>query len=322
MVDAEIEDPGGKGKQESPAGAAVARQPVDSGGPWDSTQARMIDHSEILIDLALTEDIGEGDVTSLYFVPEDRLARAFVAVRKSGVVSGVDIAARVFHRVDASLEVEVLIPDGSRVSEGALLIRVEGKARSILTAERTALNFLQRLSGVASLTAIHVEEIKGTGANILDTRKTTPGYRALEKQAVVHGGGVNHRLGLYDRAMVKDNHLVAEGGLKAIQAAILRLKSERPGVEVELEADDLDQVKRFLTLDGVDHILLDNMSLDELRKAVAARGERTAPLLEASGGVTLASIREIAETGVDFISIGALTHSAPALDIGLDFLPI
>ncbi len=322
MVDAEIEDPGGKGKQESPAGGAAARQPVDTGRPWDSTQARMIDHSEILIDLALTEDIGEGDVTSLYFVPEDRLARAFVAVRKSGVVSGVEIAARVFHRVDASLEVEVLIPDGSRVSEGALLIRVEGKARSILTAERTALNFLQRLSGVASLTAIHVEEIKGTGANILDTRKTTPGYRALEKQAVVHGGGVNHRLGLYDRAMVKDNHLVAEGGLKAIQAAILRLKSERPGVEVELEADELDQVKRFLTLDGVDHILLDNMSLDELRKAVAARGERTAPLLEASGGVTLASIREIAETGVDFISVGALTHSAPALDIGLDFLPI
>lgn len=282
----------------------------------------MIDHSEILIDLALTEDIGEGDVTSLYFVPEDRLARAFVAVRKSGVVSGVDIAARVFHRVDASLEVEVLISDGSRVSEGALLIRVEGKARSILTAERTALNFLQRLSGVASLTAIHVEEIKGTGANILDTRKTTPGYRALEKQAVVHGGGVNHRLGLYDRAMVKDNHLVAEGGLKAIQAAILRLKSERPGVEVELEADNLDQVKRFLTLDGVDHILLDNMSLDQLRQAVAARGDRTFPLLEASGGVTLATLRDIAETGVDFISVGALTHSAPALDIGLDFLPI
>jgi nicotinate-nucleotide pyrophosphorylase (carboxylating) len=282
----------------------------------------MIDHSEILIDLALTEDIGAGDVTSLYFVPEDRMARAFVAVRKGGVVSGVEIAARVFTRVDASLEVEILIPDGSRVSEGALLIRVEGKARSILTAERTALNFLQRLSGVATLTARHVEEIKGTRANILDTRKTTPGYRILEKQAVVHGGGVNHRIGLYDRAMVKDNHLVAEGGIKAIQGAILRLKSERPGVEVELEADDLEQVSRFLTLDGVDHILLDNMSLEDLRKAVAARGDRTAPLLEASGGVTLATLRDIAETGVDFISVGALTHSAPALDIGLDFLPL
>lgn len=282
----------------------------------------MIDHSEILIDLALAEDIGDGDVTSLYFVPEDRMARAFVAVRKSGVVSGVDIAARVFAKVDDSLEIEILIPDGSRVSEGALLIRVEGKARSILTAERTALNFLQRLSGVATLTSIYVEAIKGTRAQILDTRKTTPGYRFLEKQAVVHGGGVNHRLGLYDRAMVKDNHLVAEGGIKAIQGAILRLKSEKPGVEVELEADDLDQVTKFLGIEGVGHILLDNMSLAELRQAVAARGERRSPVLEASGGVTLATLREIAETGVDFISVGALTHSAPALDIGLDFLPL
>lgn len=282
----------------------------------------MIDHSEILIDLALTEDIGDGDVTSLYFVPEDRMARAFVAVRKSGVVSGVDIAARVFAKVDDSLEIEILIPDGSRVSEGALLIRVEGKARSILTAERTALNFLQRLSGVATLTSIYVEAIKGTRAHILDTRKTTPGYRFLEKQAVVDGGGVNHRLGLYDRAMVKDNHLVAEGGIKAIQGAILRLKSEKPGVEVELEADDLDQVTKFLGIEGVGHILLDNMSLAELRQAVAARGERRSPVLEASGGVTLATLREIAETGVDFISVGALTHSAPALDIGLDFLPL
>lgn len=282
----------------------------------------MIDHSEILIDLALTEDIGEGDVTSSYFVPDDRMARAFVAVRKSGVVSGVGIAARVFAKVDTSLEIEILIPDGSRVSEGALLIRVEGKARSILTAERTALNFLQRLSGVATLTSLYVEAIKGTHAQILDTRKTTPGYRGLEKQAVVHGGGVNHRMGLYDRAMVKDNHLVAEGGLKAIQGAILHLKSEKPGVEVELEADNLDQVTKFLGLEGVGHILLDNMSLSELRQAVAARGERSTPVLEASGGVTLATLREIAETGVDFISVGALTHSAPALDIGLDFLPI
>ena len=157
----------------------------------------MNDHSDILIDLALSEDIGDGDVTSLYFIPEERRARAFVAVRKDGVVSGVEIAARVFSKVDPSLDVEILIPDGSRVSAGALLIRVEGKARSILTAERTALNFLQRLSGVATLTATYVDAIKGTDARILDTRKTTPGYRLLEKQAVVHGGGENHRLGLY-----------------------------------------------------------------------------------------------------------------------------
>ena len=279
----------------------------------------MNDHSDILIELALAEDIGDGDVTSLYFIPEERRACAFVAVRKDGVVSGVELAARVFAAVDRELDVEILIADGSRVSSGALLIRVEGSARSILTAERTALNFLQRLSGVATLTAHYVEQIKGTRAQILDTRKTTPGYRLLEKQAVLDGGGSNHRLGLYDRAMVKDNHLVAEGGTQAIQAAIHRLKSDKPGVEVELEADDIEQVRSFLTMDGVDHILLDNMSLEQLREAVDLRGERGKPMLEASGGITLESLRTIAKTGVDFISVGALTHSAPALDIGLDF---
>jgi nicotinate-nucleotide pyrophosphorylase (carboxylating) len=282
----------------------------------------MKDHSEILIALALEEDIGSGDVTSHYFVPENRVARAFVAVRQEGAVSGVELAARVFSKVDPELEVEILVPDGSRVSEGALLIRVEGKARSILTAERTALNFLQRLSGVATLTAKYADLIRGSHARILDTRKTTPGYRILEKQAVLHGGGTNHRLGLYDRAMVKDNHLIAEGGSAALQAAIQRLKSEKPGVEVEVEADNLDQLRTFLTLEGIDYILLDNMSLAEMRQAVAARGEHTTPLLEASGGVTLTTLREIAETGVDFISVGALTHSAPALDIGLDFIPL
>jgi nicotinate-nucleotide pyrophosphorylase (carboxylating) len=250
------------------------------------------------------------------------VARAFVAVRQEGAVSGVELAARVFSKVDPELEVEILVPDGSRVSEGALLIRIEGKARSILTAERTALNFLQHLSGVATLTAKYVDLIRGSHARILDTRKTTPGYRMLEKQAVLHGGGTNHRLGLYDRAMVKDNHLVAEGGPAALQAAIDRLKSEKPGFEVEVEADDLYQLRTFLTLDGIDYILLDNMSLEEMRQAVAARGEHTTPLLEASGGVTLKTLREIAETGVDFISVGALTHSAPSLDIGLDFLPL
>jgi nicotinate-nucleotide pyrophosphorylase (carboxylating) len=282
----------------------------------------MNDHSSILIDLALAEDLGEGDVTSLYFIPADRLARAFVTARMEGVVSGVELAARVFSTVDPKLIVDILIPDGSRVCDGALLICVEGKACSILAAERTALNFLQHLSGVATLTASYVELVQGTRACILDTRKTTPGYRLLEKQAVIHGGGLNHRLGLYDRVMVKDNHLVAEGGLAAIQAAIHRLQAEKPGIEVELEADHAAQVRTFLTLDGVDHILLDNMSLDELREAVLARGQRVTPLLEASGGVTLETVRRIAESGVDFISVGALTHSAPALDIGLDFMPL
>ncbi len=282
----------------------------------------MTDHSQILMDLALAEDIGSGDVTSRYFIPEDRQACAFVAVRKDGVVSGVDLAARVFSKVDPELDVEILIADGSRVGAGALLIRVTGSARSILTAERTALNFLQRLSGVATLTALYVEQVKGTRTRILDTRKTTPGYRLLEKKAVIDGGGTNHRLGLYDRAMVKDNHLVAEGGPDALQAAIHQLKSDRPDVEVELEADSLDQVRSFLELDGVDHILLDNMSPQDLRDAVILRGPGGRPQLEASGGVTLETLAEISATGVDFISVGALTHSAPALDIGLDFEPI
>jgi nicotinate-nucleotide pyrophosphorylase (carboxylating) len=172
---------------------------------------------------------------------------------------------------------------------------------------------------VATLSARYVEQVKGTRARILDTRKTTPGYRLLEKNAVLNGGGTNHRLGLYDRAMVKDNHLAAEGGTEAIQVAIDQLKSDRPGVEVELEADSLEQVRAFLAMDGVDFILLDNMSLEELRAAVEMRGERGKPQLEASGGVTLETLLEIAKTGVDFISVGALTHSAPALDVGLDF---
>jgi nicotinate-nucleotide pyrophosphorylase (carboxylating) len=278
--------------------------------------------SHELIKMALEEDIGEGDVTSAYFIPEERMARAFLTVRREGVVSGVAIAKQVFFEVDPTLDVQVLVEDGSRVGEGAMLMKVEGKARSILTAERTALNFMQRLSGVATLTARYVDEVKHTRAQILDTRKTTPGYRILEKKAVLDGGGTNHRMGLYDRAMVKDNHLAAEGGLEALQASIRFLKSEKPNVQVELEADRLDQVAEFLKLEGVDYILLDNMSLEDMRKAVAMRDDNSKIFLEASGGVNLDTVCYIAETGVDFISVGALTHSAPALDIGLDFVSL
>lgn len=278
--------------------------------------------SHELIMMALKEDVGEGDVTSAYFIPEEKMARAFLSVRHEGVVSGVSIAEKVFSEVDPSLVVQVLVEDGSRVSEGAVLMMIEGKARSILTAERTALNFLQRLSGVASITARYVAAVKHTRAKILDTRKTTPGYRTLEKKAVLDGGGTNHRMGLYDRAMVKDNHLVSDGGLESLQAAIRLLKSEKPHVKVELEADRLDQVADFLALEGVDYILLDNMHLDDLREAVKMREKNPRIRLEASGGVNLETVREIAETGVDFISVGALTHSAPALDIGLDFIPM
>ncbi|MDX1680594.1 MAG: carboxylating nicotinate-nucleotide diphosphorylase [Akkermansiaceae bacterium] len=280
----------------------------------------MPDPTQTLIDLALSEDIGSGDVTSKYFVDAERQTQGMVTVRSTGVISGVELAARVFKQVDNNLEVECLIQDGSKVSEGAILIRVKGSARSILTAERTALNFLQHLSGIASLTARYVEEVADTSVRILDTRKTTPGYRQLEKQAVLDGGGTNHRMGLHDRAMVKDNHLVAEGGLEALQQAIHQLNRDHPQVEVELECDSLDQVREFLQLDGVDYLLLDNMSPEEMRDAVELRGQQPKPLLEASGGIQLGRLKEVAASGVDFISVGSLTHSAPALDIGLDFI--
>ncbi|MBJ7424292.1 MAG: carboxylating nicotinate-nucleotide diphosphorylase [Akkermansiaceae bacterium] len=278
--------------------------------------------TDLLIELAMAEDIGGGDVTTRYFIPEDRQASAWVVARKDGVVSGGEIAAQVFRKVDPELLVQILTSDGTHVVAGSQLIRIQGSARSILTAERTALNFLQHLSGIATLTAYYCKQVLGTHTRILDTRKTTPGYRMLEKKAVRDGGGTNHRQGLYDRAMVKDNHLVAEGGIAAIQAGIKKLKINQPNVEVEIEADSIEQVREFLALDGVDYILLDNMTLVQLSEAVALRGLRTKPMLEASGGITLELLAEIAATGVDFISVGALTHSAPALDIGLDFQSI
>lgn len=199
-------------------------------------------------------------------------------------------------------------------------MKISGSARSILTAERTALNFMQRLGGIASQTYEYVKAVEGTQAKILDTRKTTPGWRMLEKAAVLAGGGVNHRMGLYDRAMVKDNHLVAQGDIEELQASIDRLLADRPDVEIELEADRLEQVEKFLSMKSVDYILLDNMSASELRQAVEMRGLRTSPMLEASGGVTLETVRLIAQTGVDFISVGALTHSVKAMDLALDFV--
>ncbi len=272
-----------------------------------------------LIDLALREDIGPGDVTSGYFVPERRMARGLVVVKEDGVLAGVETAAEVFRRVDEKTEVHMMLESGSHVSAPACVLEVRGRSRALLTAERVALNFVQRLSGVATQTRAFVKRVEGTGVRILDTRKTTPGWRALEKAAVVAGGGTNHRMGLYDRAMVKDNHLVSEGGLEALQESINLLKKEKPGVRVELEADRLEQVRDFLSLDGVDFLLLDNMDLDSLREAVAMRGDG-GPLLEASGGVNLDTVAGIAATGVDFISVGALTHSARALDLSLEFL--
>lgn len=278
------------------------------------------DTHEWLIEKALTEDIGTGDLTAQYFVPADRQAVALLVARQEGVIAGTSLAEGVFRKVDPSLEITVMIEDGARVAPGAIVMKISGTARSILTAERTALNFMQRLSGISTQTYEYVKAVDGTQARILDTRKTTPGWRSLEKSAVVCGGGNNHRMGLYDRVMVKDNHLVSEGGMEELRQSIQRLLAAHPEVEVELEADRLEQVKAFLTMDEVDYILLDNMTLEELRQAVEMRGIRTRPMLEASGGVSLETVRGIAKTGVDFISVGALTHSVKAMDLALDFV--
>lgn len=269
-----------------------------------------------LIALALAEDVGTGDVTSLYFTGPDRQAKARIVAREACTVAGIVPALEVFRRIDPALSVRKIAGDGDTLSAGQSVLEMEGRAASILTGERTALNFLQRLSGIATLTRKYVSAIAGTTARILDTRKTTPGWRLLEKAAVASGGGTNHRIGLYDMVMVKDNHLAAGTTLDELQSAIHRVKSERPGIRVELEADTLDQARSFLTLDGVDVILLDNMPPAILREAVALR--RPGLVFEASGGVTLETIRDIAETGVDYISVGALTHSARSVDLSLE----
>ncbi|MGE9269674.1 MAG: carboxylating nicotinate-nucleotide diphosphorylase [Verrucomicrobiales bacterium] len=275
-----------------------------------------------LIDAALAEDLGPGDLTSEYFVPHHRRVRALLVAREDGCLSGGDIAAEVFRRVDPEIEVQGLLADGSTVSAGAHVLVADGPAKGILTAERTALNFMQRLSGIATETRRYVDRVAGTKAKILDTRKTTPGWRLLEKRAVVAGGGLNHRMGLYDRVMVKDNHLVAEHDPVSLKAAIDRLRVDHPHVEVELEADHLEQVAEFLKMEGVDYILLDNMTPEDLRKAVEMRDGHLHPKLEASGGVTLDTVEEIAQTGVDYISVGALTHSVRSLDLALDFVSL
>lgn len=271
---------------------------------------------EDVIALALAEDIGPGDLTVQWFTDPARLALATIVAREPCRLAGVEVAAEVFLRVGRSLRVELKMRDGDEVSLGDVVLCVEGSAGEILTAERTALNFLQRLSGVATLAASYVRAVEGTGAVILDTRKTTPGLRALEKAAVAAGGATNHRMGLYDMVMVKDNHLAAGTTLAELQSAISRARAANPTLRVEIEADTLGQAKEFFTLVGVDVVLLDNMPLEEMREAVRARPAHIQ--LEASGGITLENVRSVAETGVDFISIGAMTHSARAVDFSLE----
>jgi nicotinate-nucleotide pyrophosphorylase (carboxylating) len=273
-----------------------------------------------LVCAALREDIGSGDATTLATVPEGLIASAVMVAREPLVVCGLDLAEAVFHEVSPAIEIQRLSHDGERVTRGQTLLHLRGPARGLLTAERVALNFVQRLSGIATLTSRFVEAVAGTSAKILDTRKTTPGLRALEKYAVTQGGGVNYRIGLYDQILIKDNHLEALRlePPNAIEAAVRRARAQYPQLEVEVEADTLDQVQQAL-LAGADCILLDNMSVEDLRAAVWLVNGKAKT--EASGGVSLPTVRAIAETGVDFISVGGLTHSARASDIALDFEP-
>jgi nicotinate-nucleotide pyrophosphorylase (carboxylating) len=277
--------------------------------------------SRILVELALEEDLnGHGDLTSRHFVDARHGSRGRIMARESCVISGSGIARHVCAEVgDGELAFLPAIPDGGAAEKGDLVATIEGPTCLVLQAERTVLNFMQRLSGVATVTRTYAAAISHTRARLLDTRKTTPGWRELEKAAVVHGGGTNHRIGLYDAIMVKDNHLVANSDPVDLATRIAGVRREHPGIKIECEADRLDQVETFLGLDGIDVILLDNMSNDRLREAVALRDRlRPGTLLEASGGVNLQTIAGIAETGVDFISVGALTHSVRSIDLGLD----
>jgi nicotinate-nucleotide pyrophosphorylase (carboxylating) len=267
---------------------------------------------------ALVEDIGSGDVTTLAAVPETTQAQALVRAREPLVVAGLALAEAAFLQLSTAVQVTRAAEDGQRMAEGKALFRIAGPAHALLGAERVALNFLQRLCGIATLTAQFVEAVKDTRAQILDTRKTTPGWRRFEKYAVTCGGGRNHRLGLYDMVLIKDNHLAAlrNESPNAIAAAVQRARAKYPALKVEVEADTLEQVEQAVAA-GADIVLLDNMNLVQLRLAVQRCRDRART--EASGGVTLAGVRAIAETGVDYISVGALTHSARAVDIGLDF---
>ncbi|MGA9373317.1 MAG: carboxylating nicotinate-nucleotide diphosphorylase [Solirubrobacterales bacterium] len=266
-----------------------------------------------LVARALLEDLGSGDVTAEAVVPEDASGRATITQKAPGVLFGIDVAAEVFRQAGAG-ELEATAAEAEwRDDVPAEVARAAGPARALLTAERTSLNLLGHLSGIATLTGRFVREVEGSGARILDTRKTTPGLRALEKAAVVAGGGTNHRMGLYDAILIKENHAALAGG---VGEAVRRAREARPDLPVEVECRDLDEVRQGAEA-GADRLLLDNMSPAELREAVAAAGGSDGPELEASGGVTLESVAEIAATGVDFVSVGALTHSAPNLDLSM-----
>jgi nicotinate-nucleotide pyrophosphorylase (carboxylating) len=272
--------------------------------------------------VALAEDVGSGDATTLSVVPANLQVSAKMVTRQDCVVAGLPLAETLFHELDSTLSFEACVQDGDRCGKGQVLAWISGSAQSVLTGERTALNFVQRYSGIATQTRQYVDALGDSTTRVLDTRKTTPGLRALEKYAVKMGGGQNHRFGLYDRVMIKDNHreLAKLSGPDSIQRAVAACREKYPDLEIEVEADTLDEVRAALEAKA-EYILLDNMSNETMAEAIAMR-EGHASQLEASGNITLERIPSLAGLGLDFISVGALTHSVPAVDIGLDIDPV
>lgn len=265
---------------------------------------------------AIEEDVKDGDHTSLASLPVDKLGEAKLLVKDTGVIAGVDVAVEIFRQIDASLDVEVFIQDGALVEYGEVVLFVRGKIHSILKAERLVLNVMQRMSGIATRTAEYVKQLEGTSTKVLDTRKTTPLLRFLEKQAVKIGGGVNHRFGLYDMILIKDNHVDYAGGIKnAVQNAVAYKKANNLTIPVEVEVRNFDELKELLATTGVDRVMFDNFIPSDVKLAVDLVAGRL--VTEASGGITMDSIRDYALTGVDFISVGALTHSVKSLDLSL-----
>lgn len=268
------------------------------------------------IEKALKEDIGDGDHTSLSTIPADLKGKANVKVKEKGIIAGLVLADQILNKVDSSLIVKVLVNEGSEVNVGDIVMTIEGNVRSLLQAERLLLNCMQRMSGIATLTRQYVDALKGTNTKVLDTRKTTPNFRLFEKWAVQLGGGVNHRFGLYDMILIKDNHVDAAGGIEnAIDRANDYLKSTGKALKIEIETRNLDEVNRVLKKGNVDRIMLDNFSPALLKEAILLIGKKFET--EASGGITIDTIRSYAESGVDFISVGALTHSHKSLDISM-----
>ena len=267
-----------------------------------------------LIDLAFAEDIGDGDHTTLCCIPETAMGKSHLLIKEEGILAGVEVAKKVFNRFDPTMQVEVLIGDGAHVKVGDVAMVVTGKTRSLLQTERLMLNIMQRMSGIATMTNRYVERLKGTNTRILDTRKTTPGLRMLEKQAVKIGGGVNHRIGLFDMILLKDNHVDFAGGItNAIDRCHAYLQEKGLDLKIEIELRNFDELNQVLTHGGVNRIMLDNFSVSDTKKAVEIIAGRYET--ESSGGITYDTIRDYAEQGVDFISVGALTHSVKGLDM-------